>query len=369
MIQSRKAYLDVMKFLAIVLVVLGHCMQKYINNYTNTILYNFVWLFQMPAFFFISGYLHIKEEKVTTAKDMWKYIFKRFKAYFIPIVTFVILNTLINYSYSSFKDLLLTIVNKFSQWPFNIHVSLWFLFVLMLYSIYSIFVTHLISKQRSQVKKILIAVALVFLFEIIFASLIYFVNGEFLGAKLVVYYSIYFLFGYIVEIFENSNLVLKLSSKFNVKLIVFIFSSIISLFICIFVKGIANFSDTNILQLIIRVFGSMVTVISLYLLLKMLFNNKSNLFLSKLGQYTLEIYYIHIILNKLIVFAHASPNYYESTFNQWGIALLTFIIILTCSYIINFVIQYIPYLHYIIFGTKENKLSLFNRKEVEQCKN
>ena len=369
MIQSRKAYLDAMKFFAIVLVVFGHCMQKYVNNYTNTIIYNFIWLFQMPAFFFVSGYLHIKEEKVVRTKNMWKYIFKRFKAYFIPIVTFVILNTLINGSYSSFKDLLLTIVNKFAQWPFDIHISLWFLFVLMLYSIYSIFVAHFISKQKSQVKKILIAVALVCLFEIIFVSLFYFINGEFLGAKLVVYYSIYFLFGCIVEKIEKVNIFLELKSKVNIELILCIILGIASLCICIFVKDIANFSDTNILQLIVRVFGSIATVISVFLLLKMLFNNQNNSLLSKLGQYTLEIYYIHIILNNLIIFEHASPNYYESIFNQWGTAFLAFVIILVCSYIINFVIQYIPYLHYAIFGTKENKLNLFKNKEVEQCKN
>ena len=369
MIQNRKIYLNVMKFFAIVLVVFGHCMQKYVNNYTNTIIYNFIWLFQMPAFFFVYGYLHVKEEKVTTAKDMWKYVFKRFKAYFIPIVTFILLDSIITKNYSSFNGLLLIIKDRVIQWPFNIQTSLWFLFALMTYSIYSIFVTYVLSKQNSRTKKIIIGIISLCLFEAIFLAFFYFINGAFLGSKLVVYYSIYFVFGYIFERFENNDIFTNFKSKIDLNLILCIVSGIISLCICIFVSDIASFDDNNILQLCIRVLGSIMTVLFVFLLLKILLKSKEKSFVSKLGQYTLEIYYIHVILYNLDIFNGAAPNYYESVFDQWKIAIISFVIMLICSYIINFAIQYIPYLHYAIFGTKENKLNLFKNKEVQQCKN
>lgn len=367
MAQTRKTYLDVMKFSAICCVVLCHCMPKYIENYSANVIYNFIWLFQMPAFFFVSGFLHVKKEKISTTKSMWKYILKRLRTYCIPIITFFIFDSLINGNYCSIQEYFSVVTSKMIKWPFDITISLWFLFVLAIFSISSLFITYIVARMNKIIDKIIFVIFSLLFFELMFGVLFAFFGGDFLGSKYIMYYSIFFLLGYFTEFinsfFENKNKKLK-----NIRIFVCIITGLISLLICIFVKDIANFSDTNILHLFIRVAGSITIVLFVYLLLKIILKDKKNI-ISTLGQYTLEVYYIHIFVNRIIILPGASPNYYESTFSQWKITLLAFIIILACSYIINFVIQYVPYLHYIIFGTKGNKLSLFNRKEVEQCKN
>ena len=54
----RIHYLDSLKAILILLVVLGHAVQfNDTEHYANSILFRFIYSFHMPLFFFISGYL------------------------------------------------------------------------------------------------------------------------------------------------------------------------------------------------------------------------------------------------------------------------------------------------------------------------
>ncbi len=54
---SRNRTLDVMKGMGIILVVLGHAIQKNVPDYQSHLLFNIIYSFHMPLFFVVAGYL------------------------------------------------------------------------------------------------------------------------------------------------------------------------------------------------------------------------------------------------------------------------------------------------------------------------
>ena len=79
---TRIAYIDVLKFIAIYLVFVGHMGRTYLNSY--------IWSFHMPLFFFVSGML-LKNNKSSLLES----ILHKFKAYMIPYYFFAALATLV----------------------------------------------------------------------------------------------------------------------------------------------------------------------------------------------------------------------------------------------------------------------------------
>jgi fucose 4-O-acetylase-like acetyltransferase len=60
---KRNVTIDVMKGMGILLVVLGHAIQKNISDYQLDPLFNIIYSFHMPMFFAVSGYLMYKTLK------------------------------------------------------------------------------------------------------------------------------------------------------------------------------------------------------------------------------------------------------------------------------------------------------------------
>lgn len=60
MFKQRLAYIDFLKGVAILLVILGHCIQYTDCNFCDNILYQYIHSFHMPLFMFLSGYVSYK---------------------------------------------------------------------------------------------------------------------------------------------------------------------------------------------------------------------------------------------------------------------------------------------------------------------
>lgn len=58
--KERILWLDNLKGVLIFLVVLGHCLQFTSQNPDSDLLFNFIYLFHMPLFMFLSGYACFK---------------------------------------------------------------------------------------------------------------------------------------------------------------------------------------------------------------------------------------------------------------------------------------------------------------------
>ena len=74
--QPRMDWLDCVKAIGMILVYIGHCHIPGVNKY--------IYLFHMPLFFIISGYLwNIEKNKSMNFKTFFQ---KKFKSYIIPYV-------------------------------------------------------------------------------------------------------------------------------------------------------------------------------------------------------------------------------------------------------------------------------------------
>ncbi|PSU88002.1 acyltransferase family protein [Photobacterium kishitanii] len=117
----RDSSIDLVKFLLIFLVVLGHSIQFFDVskniNFDASILYSWIYSFHMPLFMFVSGYLY-------KVKSLSKHdIYKKFKLLIIPFVFWAIYSSIINR-----ENVLTGIIDVF----INPDSGLWFLYILFL---------------------------------------------------------------------------------------------------------------------------------------------------------------------------------------------------------------------------------------------
>lgn len=87
--KERLGYIDVLRGIAIALVVLGHCAPPYLDT--------FIFTFHVPLFFFISGMLFAYREK---RQPFFIFLKKRALRLLVPYFAFEILNFLITYAFS-----------------------------------------------------------------------------------------------------------------------------------------------------------------------------------------------------------------------------------------------------------------------------
>jgi len=113
---QRLFYLDNLKGLLIILVVMGHVIQYSVADYQHNEMFRFIYSFHMPLFFTISGFLTYKEN----FDD--RLLRRRAMQLLVPFVAWAIINSLWNGS--AFTKALL--------YPDN---GLWFLYNLFVYSV------------------------------------------------------------------------------------------------------------------------------------------------------------------------------------------------------------------------------------------
>ena len=121
--KNRVDSIDVLRGFAIILVVLGHTIEK--NGQPNSFLYNSIYSFHMPLFMFISGFVTKHSYRLNSEfnKKHILYVFKKFKNIMIPyLVWALIINPLF------FKNITKTIdYNLILESVFITNTSFWFL--------------------------------------------------------------------------------------------------------------------------------------------------------------------------------------------------------------------------------------------------
>lgn len=70
--KQRDSFFDVLKFVLIVFVILGHVVEKSLSDYYMRLLYTYIYSFHMPLFVFISGYFSKKKDKKLCLKSNLK---------------------------------------------------------------------------------------------------------------------------------------------------------------------------------------------------------------------------------------------------------------------------------------------------------
>lgn len=125
MIQERFFYLDNLRGIAIVLVVIGHVLQNTLTvEYNHSFLFQFIYSFHMPLFMFISG-------AVYRGEFSYEWILKRLRILFLPFVVWSFIYYLYNKTNDPFIEYWISILKEPDK-------SLWFLLILFYCSMFAL---------------------------------------------------------------------------------------------------------------------------------------------------------------------------------------------------------------------------------------
>lgn len=179
-IQRQRAYIDVIKGIAIFFMLWGHCIQQCLQgsglSYYDNSVFKFIYSFHMPLFMLVSGYLFYFSFQKRELKEL---VVHRSK----PLLFSIVFCGAFNYYISKGLEAILT--GNFSAlapgaWMSNL-TSLWFLWSVLLSSIFVAIVCKKVKKVWLQLLLLMVCTA----FFLIFA-----------GVNLNLYMYPYFIIGF-----------------------------------------------------------------------------------------------------------------------------------------------------------------------------
>lgn len=340
-IKKRNAYIDYLKGILILIVVFRHIFQVSALDSDTNYLCNLIIIFEMPLFIMISGYFALNKIKDNNI-DLKKKIKKNTIAYLLPFFSYFVIFRLI---YSNYYNGLNSLKDIF----YNISLSLWYLYVIWFFSIISSFSYKICEIIKNEHIKTIVFIISFFLFIGIYLLNAIFVNINFLGCKLIVLYSLFYLIGIIFKNYEEN--ILQFYKKY--KNIILGFSIAIFFIGGKFIKVLCI--EDNIYGLVIRWFLGIAASIVIMELIYKIYNKKiKKEVILKIGRNTLEVYYVHTMLMNILDVEKAN-----NLFSYQGISnvlIETLFISITCLLIIN-IIKLSNYANFIVFGKKVKRES------------
>lgn len=277
--KKRLEYIDNLKGILIIMVVLGHSIQNFTPDYSNDFMFRFIYSFHMPLFFFVSGFVSYKE------KLTWESVWKRFKQLMIPFVIWAIVKSIILWDITKLPFIL--------THPDN---GLWFLYTLFFISVIMRLCDTLAEKIKLRRDIIIVAIACVLLGLMAVAGL----RGY--GFDLVAWYFIFYAAGFLAKqagLFEHVSLIMSIIATV-------LFLALVPLWR---VNGYPVFMTEGWNPLFNSLWRLVVPTIAILGLfsLSMFTLKKKSILLNYLGQRTLGIYAIHPALINLYIVLY--PNF------------------------------------------------------------
>lgn len=269
---NRENWIDAIKVIACILVVLGHFFQsmKKANIMPDNALYNWfvqtIYYFHVPLFFICSGYLYQKDSNIDNLKTWSKSILNKFIRLGIPYLTFTLITLIL-------KNLFANEVN--SQAEGIIETLLiqptspyWYLYVL--------FFIYLVTPTFKSEKIIFITLTFTIIIKLISNYLVlelpYAIRG-------IINNEIWFIFG------MSINLV-KLDLKIKAKSYLLIFTFLLmSIFVYLY----------NISFQEIDFFLGMFACIAIISFIRFKFNDRKNKIFDRFIEYNMPIFLMHSI--------------------------------------------------------------------------
>ena len=336
--RSRNYQLDILKGGAIVLVVLGHCIQYYYSdNYTSTYAFNFIYAFHMTLFMILSGYA----SAYTVCDNAW--MRKRTVRLMVPYVIWLVLGfflrtNLSGYSFPGIIVSLLSYIKLGILRPNN--VGLWFLWVLCILS----FILWLCRKSKYYKRWLILLSVLCVIVEVLGW------NEYRFATKYVVMYFPFYTVGYLLKLTEKKLIVS------NIKRMIITGVGLVGYCLCVcymryaseplFAEGLRTICSENVVSMIVNIctlvvfpaWGSLVFCLTLLYIPKV-----CKRVLAYIGGYTMEIYILHTQLLAFIM---------TYKFTDYAVIELSTktCIILVCCVGITWLIRKARYVDWLLFG-------------------
>lgn len=331
MVGERLNYIDQAKGIAIILVVVGHLVQWNFTGESCKVIFDYIYSFNMPLFFFISGFLAYKSRFKIESVTLIPLFKKRFIGLALPFFSWgLFVFPIVISGNSNFKELL-------SEWGRNLmfpEYGYWFLIVLFCMHVYYV-VACLLSNFIKRVIKYRFFVK--YSDELFFAIILIciWLLSHFLCPSRY-FSSRYLIMFFMGCLFYKYNMVQRIP-KYGVGIMVIIFVLLAPLWHF-------NGSESNI---------ALSTIISLLVspaLLCILSYSKPKMNrISYCGTNSLEIYIIHMLFIRILSVA------VHININSLFLMILLFIVGYILSYIsivIANIFKTIPYCSILLFGKK-----------------
>ena len=330
---NRIDFIDIGKFIAIIFVVLTHVLQRTVPHYTGTDSWGCIYILMLgvPPFFFLSGIAHRNKKPLHPLGFLYD-ILKRGFMYFLPFIWFILLRIWLYDQWPDFSkawdDLMLYPVS-----------GLWVCWILFFISV-TLDLGLLISYFYPKLKVLFVSLVLV----IGFVVLMVLRNNDIIETDhniaydYFIVYSPVFLVGYlagpyILEIKNNIIFIICL---------VIGFGSLIPISIHNHAIVTVYFLEESQWMMYLASFCSMLGYFGLIGLIK---HNGVRQILGFLGQFTLEMYFLHLMLLKNWAYMNL-PNDPAIIWTSIGLFLLCFV----NTFGVVLVTYFVPFLHFIMFG-------------------
>jgi fucose 4-O-acetylase-like acetyltransferase len=340
--KMRSIHVDMLKGLAIALVVLGHGVQTNIGNFDQNLLFRIIYSFHMPLFMFLSGYITwLKRAQIRTVE----YLSSRFLRLVVPFMAWYMLGYLLSgiYARLDFLAYLRELINS----P---ELGLWFLWTLFLCSCL-LYLALLVMRKFNADKfsdYLLVGCAI----------FIKYIPLNIFGFYLVKWYFMFFVIGYLVS--KHIALIKKWKNKIYAVSIV-VFPLLVSFWMrdgnALFLPQLRNSENVFLINNSgqIMIIYSLIVPLFGIAFVSFLVQSYAKTYLSRifvfLGKHTMNIY----IIQNFIFFGVG--NYLLTSFYFGGTILKVLesvIMVITISLIFAVgIIGKVPWLRVILLGQKK----------------
>lgn len=281
--QNRNETVDILRGVAMLLVILQHTMSGCTVGSENSFLFQVAWSVQMPLFFLISGYVTRYSKAITSAGDLWKYIKKRTCAYLLPWVvwTFGVRGLVFGQTgFFNIRNLL-----------WHMDSGYWFLFSLWTISLIFGF-SRFLARTKQEIKETA-TIAVTFACGMLVLAIIGAAAGmSFLCIKLTLYYMPFFFLGYVYGQYGN---------RIKPQIWEMTIAVSLGIWLAVLTRVDLYTMDETLMGIGIRAISSLMGCIAVSGLVS---NAKAipggGDILKAVGQHSLEIYLVHYLLLNLV---------------------------------------------------------------------
>lgn len=289
-IKERNTHVDIMRGVAILLVVLNHTMTGCTSNSQDSFLFNIVWSLQMPLFILISGYVTRYSKRISSGGMLWSYVKRRTMAYLLPwtVWTFLVRGVLLGrVEYFNPKSIL-----------WNMDSGYWFLIsiwtISLIFGVSSYLANRMTNKKQSlngYIRDIIITGIFYMAGMAILAVIGLLMGLSFFCIKLTLYYMPFYFAGYTYGKLQDQ---INESTKGRRLTQIVVAVSLFAWLAIILRINLYTISDSGI-GILIRAFASLAGCIAVCGLTSALFskNQTGGGSLSWCGIHSLEIYIAH----------------------------------------------------------------------------
>ena len=282
---ERNQSVDVLRGIAILMVILGHTISGCTDAYAETSVYNVIWSLQMPLFFILSGYVNRYGNTICDGRMLGRFVAKRTAAYIIPWLVWTFLVRGLVFGASSYLNVKYLLWHMDSGYWFL--MSLWM--IVLAFGLSQFLASKFVKEADRPILHLAASVTLFALCGVILLVVGVVVGLSFLGIKLTVYYMPFYALGVLFGKLQKSTSLERLIRVTEIAVLIsgLVYFALITRFE-LFAMG-ESVPEIGI-RVLVSLSGCVVLCGTVGLSLNM---KRENACLQWVGKHSLELYLIH----------------------------------------------------------------------------